>query len=175
MRMMLSNLLTLAVCVALLVPDVSAGFAGSSSAFLPAAPPLDEKAGDATDTTSTVGKDKAEGESDEDEVMSAKTFAGLKLRSIGPAYLSGRIADFAVNPGNRAHYFAAVCSGGVWKTVNAGTTWTPIFVDTRTSRAGTGKPRSISCSTTGARLPSTSARTSKIASPGNRWATRAST
>ncbi|MBE0665462.1 MAG: hypothetical protein IH584_06525, partial [Candidatus Aminicenantes bacterium] len=30
----------------------------------------------------------------------ADPFSGLKFRSIGPAYTSGRIADFAVNPAN---------------------------------------------------------------------------
>ncbi len=54
-------------------------------------------------------------------------FAGLRMRSIGPAVTSGRIADFAVDPNDRAKYFIAVASGGVWKTVNAGTTWTPVF------------------------------------------------
>ncbi len=61
------------------------------------------------------------------EPMSSGTFSGLKLRSIGPALTSGRIADFAVDPNNRSHYFVAVASGGVWKTVNSGTTWTPVF------------------------------------------------
>ena len=54
-------------------------------------------------------------------------YAGLKLRSIGPSVTSGRIVDFAVDPTDRAKYFIAVGSGGVWKTVNAGTTWTPVF------------------------------------------------
>jgi photosystem II stability/assembly factor-like uncharacterized protein len=61
------------------------------------------------------------------EPMSSATFSGLKLRSIGPALTSGRIADFAVDPNNRNRYFVAVASGGVWKTVNSGTTWTPVF------------------------------------------------
>lgn len=52
---------------------------------------------------------------------------GLKFRSIGPAQPSGRISDFAVNPDNHKEYYVAVSSGGVWKTVNAGTTYTPIF------------------------------------------------
>ncbi len=54
-------------------------------------------------------------------------FAGLRLRSLGPAVTSGRVVGFAVHPRNRAHYFVAVASGGVWKTTNAGTTWTPVF------------------------------------------------
>lgn len=59
--------------------------------------------------------------------MSSGTFAGLKVRSIGPAVTSGRVVAFAVHPRDRSHYYAAAASGGVWKTVNAGTTWTPVF------------------------------------------------
>lgn len=58
---------------------------------------------------------------------SASTFRGLQLREIGPALTSGRIADFAVNPENHSEYYVAVASGGVWKTTNAGTTFSPIF------------------------------------------------
>ena len=59
--------------------------------------------------------------------MSAATFEGLKFRSIGPALASGRIVDIAVNPANKSEWYIAVASGGVWKTVNAGTTFEPIF------------------------------------------------
>jgi len=59
--------------------------------------------------------------------MSAPTFNGLKLRSIGPAFTSGRISGIAVDPNNAARYFVAAASGGVWKTINNGTTWTPVF------------------------------------------------
>jgi hypothetical protein len=59
--------------------------------------------------------------------MSTPTFAGLRFRPIGPAITSGRVIAFAVDPNDRARYFIAVASGGVWKTVNAGTTWTPVF------------------------------------------------
>lgn len=55
------------------------------------------------------------------------TFNGLKLRCIGPALTSGRIADLAVNPNNPFEYYLAVASGGVWKTTNNGTTFDPIF------------------------------------------------
>jgi photosystem II stability/assembly factor-like uncharacterized protein len=66
---------------------------------------------------------------DDDRAMSAKTFAGLELRGIGPAFNSGRVSDFAVDPARPHRYFVATASGGVWKTVNAGTTWTPVFDD----------------------------------------------
>ncbi len=63
------------------------------------------------------------------EIYSASTFSGLSFRSIGPALQSGRIGDFAVNPTNNSEYYVAVCSGGLWKTTNSGTTFEPIFDD----------------------------------------------
>ncbi len=62
-----------------------------------------------------------------EDLLSSKTFSGLEFRSIGPGYSSGRIADFAVNPYNHKEYYVGVASGGVWKTVNAGISWTPVF------------------------------------------------
>src|SRR4029079_9966435 len=59
--------------------------------------------------------------------MSTPTFNGLRLRSIGPAFTSGRVSGFAVDPSKPSNYYVAVASGGVWKTVNAGITWTPVF------------------------------------------------
>jgi photosystem II stability/assembly factor-like uncharacterized protein len=40
---------------------------------------------------------------------------------------SGRVIAFAVDPTDRGNYYVAVASGGVWKTVNSGTTFTPVF------------------------------------------------
>ena len=51
----------------------------------------------------------------------------FEFRNIGPAFLSGRIADIAIDPNNENRWFVAVGSGGVWKTDNAGTTWQPLF------------------------------------------------
>ena len=58
-----------------------------------------------------------------------KTFAGLELRQIGPAMISGRIIDLAVDPKDNRVWYIATASGGVWKTTNAGTTFNPIFDD----------------------------------------------
>jgi photosystem II stability/assembly factor-like uncharacterized protein len=52
--------------------------------------------------------------------------SGFSFRSIGPAFMSGRIADIAIDPNNENIWYVAVGSGGVWKTTNAGTTWKPL-------------------------------------------------
>lgn len=59
--------------------------------------------------------------------LGSSVFSGFRFRSIGPAVTSGRVNAFAVDPNDRSKYYAAVASGGVWKTVNAGTTWTSVF------------------------------------------------
>ena len=51
----------------------------------------------------------------------------FKLRSVGPALTSGRVSDFAVHPDKRHEYYIATSSGGVWKTINGGANYTPIF------------------------------------------------
>jgi photosystem II stability/assembly factor-like uncharacterized protein len=60
------------------------------------------------------------------EITSA-TFSGLRFRSIGPAVSSGRVSCIAIHPSDKSTWYVAAASGGVWKTTNAGTTWTPIF------------------------------------------------
>lgn len=55
------------------------------------------------------------------------TFSEFRLRSIGPALMSGRISHIAVHPTQKQTWYVGVASGGVWKTTNAGTTFTPIF------------------------------------------------
>jgi len=56
-----------------------------------------------------------------------QTANGLKFRSIGPAFTSGRIADFAVNPDNPAEYYVGAASGHIWKTTDNGFTFQPVF------------------------------------------------
>ncbi len=61
--------------------------------------------------------------------LSEATFAGLKFRSIGPATMGGRIDDFAVLETNPAVFYVATATGGLWKTINNGTTWEALFED----------------------------------------------
>jgi photosystem II stability/assembly factor-like uncharacterized protein len=67
-----------------------------------------------------------------DQETIGKAASGLQMRSIGPALMGGRIADIAVHPDNERIWYVASASGGVWKTGNAGVSWTPVF-DTQAS------------------------------------------
>ncbi|MCO6490360.1 MAG: glycosyl hydrolase [Phaeodactylibacter sp.] len=70
---------------------------------------------------------KSEEEKQPKHYLEELSVSGMKFRCVGPALTSGRISDFAVHPDNRAVYYVAVSSGGVWKTENAGTTYEPFF------------------------------------------------
>ncbi|HET6671202.1 MAG TPA: hypothetical protein VFH15_13315 [Pyrinomonadaceae bacterium] len=54
-------------------------------------------------------------------------FDRLEWRSIGPANMGGRTADVEGVPGDPNTVFVASASGGLWKTVNGGISWKPIF------------------------------------------------
>src|SRR3954471_6107165 len=69
-------------------------------------------------------------------VMFDSVFTGIKFRNIGPGFMSGRIADVAIHPVNENTFYVAVASGGVWKTVNEGTTWTPVFDEQKSYSIG---------------------------------------
>lgn len=61
--------------------------------------------------------------------LNDKMLKMLNFRSVGPAAYSGRISDLAVNPDNISEYYVGVAAGGLWKTINHGTTFEPIFDD----------------------------------------------
>ncbi len=72
-------------------------------------------------------ENKDEKKEEEKTFINSSLVNSLKFRNIGPAWASGRIADFEVNPANSKEYYVAVASGHVWKTENNGTTWNPVF------------------------------------------------
>ena len=51
----------------------------------------------------------------------------LDWRSAGPTNVSGRIKSLAINPANRNMLYAGAADGGVWKTTNAGGSWSPLM------------------------------------------------
>jgi photosystem II stability/assembly factor-like uncharacterized protein len=63
------------------------------------------------------------------QIPVAEELNALHFRSIGPATMSGRIADVAVVEANPAIWYVATAHGGVWKTTNSGTTWIPMLQD----------------------------------------------
>jgi len=80
--------------------------------------------------TAAAAQGKARGKEEaNDSRWSAGTFSGLKWRALGPALMSGRIGDIAVNPRDKAHWYVAVASGNLWETRNGGVTFKPIFDD----------------------------------------------
>ena len=70
------------------------------------------------------------------QVLSEDLLQGLTLRSIGPAVMGGRIDEIAVDPAQPWVMYVGTASGGLWKTVNNGTTWKPIFDDQGTASIG---------------------------------------
>ena len=59
--------------------------------------------------------------------VNSSLVSGLKFRNVGPALMSGRISDIAVNPNNHDEWIITIASGGAFKTSNHGTTFEPIF------------------------------------------------
>ena len=84
---------------------------------------------------------------DSDSKKESVSLSAFKMRNIGPAFLSGRIADIVFHPDNDNVWYVAVGSAGVWKTENAGTTWSPLF--------DSQKSYSIGCITLDPSNPST--------------------
>jgi photosystem II stability/assembly factor-like uncharacterized protein len=62
--------------------------------------------------------------------------SALEARSIGPAPMSGRIGAIQGVPGRPGHVYVGSATGGVWKTTDDGTTWTPVFDDEVASSVG---------------------------------------
>jgi len=59
--------------------------------------------------------------------LTADVLKGLEFRSIGPAISTGRVQDIAIDPKSPSTWYVATAFGGLWKTTNRGTTFTPVF------------------------------------------------
>src|SRR5580693_9303073 len=55
------------------------------------------------------------------------SLASMRWRSIGPVNMAGRITDVEGDPANPKVFYVTGAAGGIWKTVNAGTTWVPLW------------------------------------------------
>lgn len=68
--------------------------------------------------------------------IDSQLFAGLKARSIGPANMSGRIGAIDAIVSNPNIIYVGTATGGLWKSVDGGLTWAPIFDDQSVSSIG---------------------------------------
>ncbi len=69
--------------------------------------------------------------------VDSSLIAGLRWRNVGPANMGGRVSDVAGLPSPSRTFYVATAAGGVWKTINAGTTFRLVF-------GGTGDEGAIS-------------------------------
>ncbi|WP_431157229.1 WD40/YVTN/BNR-like repeat-containing protein [Winogradskyella poriferorum] len=60
----------------------------------------------------------------------------VPFKNIGPTIMSGRVVDLDVNPEMPSEFYVAYASGGVWHTINNGTTFTPILDKSDTQNVG---------------------------------------
>ena len=137
MRLRSPHAPSLVIVLALLASHAAAQTSGSTSkpgtaASKPAAKPpakaSEKPKADAKADAKSDSKSKIKPDND--------TFSGLSFRSIGPANVSGRVVDLAVDPRDKSVWYVASAYGGVWKTMNAGTSFSPIFDDQGTSSIG---------------------------------------
>lgn len=72
------------------------------------------------------------------ELAAASPFRGLRWQRLGPTNISGRVTDIAVAEPRGETYtmYVGAAGGGVWKTVNEGVTWEPVFTDEVTASIG---------------------------------------
>jgi hypothetical protein len=59
--------------------------------------------------------------------LDSTTLAGFRWRNIGPAVMGGRVTDIEAVPNNPKIFYVAAATGGIWKTINAGTMFFPVF------------------------------------------------
>lgn len=70
------------------------------------------------------------------ELSKQSLVKNVAFKNIGPTVMSGRVVDLAVNPENPTEFYVGYASGGVWHTINNGTTFTPILDTSQTQNVG---------------------------------------
>jgi len=68
--------------------------------------------------------------------LDSATLSAFKWRAIGPANMGGRVTDIEVDPRNHKVFYVATATGGIWKTINAGTMFFPLFDQERVISMG---------------------------------------
>ena len=91
------------------------------------------------------------------QTLDSAVVAGFRWRNVGPSNFMGRLSDVQGIPSPSKTIYVAAAGGGIWKSMNNGVTWRPIFddkevvamgmlaiapSDTNIVWAGTGEPNS---------------------------------
>ncbi len=76
---------------------------------------------------SAASNPEADDSDDGPTTLGTVSLEGLAFRSIGPAVTGGRVIDIEVNPSDPSEYYVASGHGSLWKTVNRGITFAPVF------------------------------------------------
>ena len=61
------------------------------------------------------------------QLKASSIINNIPFESVGPTVMSGRIVDVAVYEADPSHFYVAFASGGLWKTENNGTSFSPLF------------------------------------------------
>ncbi|MEW7289674.1 VPS10 domain-containing protein [Aquimarina sp. 2304DJ70-9] len=70
------------------------------------------------------------------QMVTTSLVKNVSFENIGPSVMSGRVVDIDVNPKNTTEFYVAYASGGLWHTVNNGTTFEPILDSATTINVG---------------------------------------
>lgn len=85
------------------------------------------KASESTAIKPTSAADRMKGFEKRKESIKNSAVSNVGFRNIGPTIMSGRVVDIDVNPYDPSIFFVAYASGGLWKTENNGSSFTPLF------------------------------------------------
>jgi photosystem II stability/assembly factor-like uncharacterized protein len=69
-------------------------------------------------------------------MMQMSLVKNVPFKNLGPTIMSGRVVDVDVNPDMPSEFYVGYASGGVWHTVNNGTTFTPVLDSSETQNVG---------------------------------------
>jgi len=70
------------------------------------------------------------------QTLDTEKLKEMKVRSIGPAKMSGRVTAVEAVASNPSIIYIGTASGGVWKSTSGGTSWKPIFDDEKLINIG---------------------------------------
>nr|MBP9096200.1 glycosyl hydrolase [Ignavibacteria bacterium] len=75
----------------------------------------------------TSAKERLETFSYKKQMQENSILKNIEFTNIGPSIMSGRVVDVEVSPSDPTIFYVAYASGGLWKTVNNGMSFTPLF------------------------------------------------